>query len=93
MSGGIKRLVFNLANDTLTADQQTIATTAGLTGDNPTAVALGPDGNVYVGFLKNGDVKRIRPCNRSAARPLAARCAPWRLLARISTSPAATVCR
>ena len=56
--GGVKRLVFNLLNDTL-ANQQGIAATAGLDGDNPTAVALGPDGNVYVGFLKNGNVKRI----------------------------------
>ena len=58
--GGVKRLVFNLTNDTLTlSEQQAIASTAGLDGDNPTAIALGPDGNVYVGFLKNGNVKRI----------------------------------
>jgi hypothetical protein len=31
----------------------------GLGGDLPTAVALGPDGKVYVGFLKNGNIKRI----------------------------------
>jgi hypothetical protein len=36
-----------------------IATTAGLDGNQPTAAALGPDGNLYVGFLKNGNVKRI----------------------------------
>ncbi len=54
--GGVKRLVFDLQTDTLTADQTTIAATAGLDGDNPTAVALG---NVYVGFLKNGNIKRI----------------------------------
>jgi len=36
-----------------------IATTAGLDGNQPTAVALGPDGNLYVGFLKSGNVKRI----------------------------------
>ncbi len=57
--GGIKRLVFDLGTDTLTSDQTTIAATAGLDGDNPTAIALGPDGNVYVGFLKNGNIKRI----------------------------------
>ena len=33
--------------------------TAGLAGNNPTALALGPDGNLYVGFLKNGNVVRI----------------------------------
>src|SRR6185437_6539571 len=31
----------------------------GLAGNLPTAVALGPDGNLYVGFLKNGNVVRI----------------------------------
>jgi hypothetical protein len=36
-----------------------IATTAGLDGDQPTAAALGPDGNLYVGFLRSGNVKRI----------------------------------
>jgi len=57
--GGVKRVVFDLTTDTLTPDQTGIATTAGLDGDNPTAVAVGPDGNVYVGFLKNGNIKRI----------------------------------
>jgi hypothetical protein len=32
---------------------------AGLPGNLPTAVALGPDGNLYVGFLKNNNVVRI----------------------------------
>ena len=31
----------------------------GLGGDLPTAVALGPDGKLYAGFLKNGNIKRI----------------------------------
>jgi hypothetical protein len=31
----------------------------GLGGDQPTALALGPDGKLYVGFLKNGNIKRI----------------------------------
>ncbi len=31
----------------------------GLAGNQPTAVALGPDGKLYVGFLKNGDIVRI----------------------------------
>jgi hypothetical protein len=30
-----------------------------LAGNNPTSIALGPDGNLYVGFLKNGNVVRI----------------------------------
>ena len=32
---------------------------SGLSGNQPTAVALGPDGNLYVGFLKNGSIVRI----------------------------------
>lgn len=36
-----------------------LASGFGLGGDLPTAVALGPDGKLYVGFLKNGNIKRI----------------------------------
>jgi hypothetical protein len=36
-----------------------IAPNAGLAGNSPTAVALGPDGKLYVGFLQNGNVVRI----------------------------------
>ena len=36
-----------------------IATTAGLDGDQPTGAAIGPDGNLYVVFLKSGNVKRV----------------------------------
>ena len=32
---------------------------AGLAGNLPTSIALGPDGNLYVGFLKNGNIVRI----------------------------------
>ena len=36
-----------------------VASSFGLGGDQPTATALGPDGKLYVGFLKNGNIKRI----------------------------------
>lgn len=36
-----------------------VAPSFGLGGDQPTATALGPDGKLYVGFLKNGNIKRI----------------------------------
>jgi hypothetical protein len=36
-----------------------LARNAGLAGNNPTSIALGPDGNLYVGFLKNDSVVRI----------------------------------
>lgn len=32
----------------------------GLAGNLPTSIALGPDGNLYVGFLKNGNGQRGR---------------------------------
>jgi hypothetical protein len=36
-----------------------VASALGLSGDLPTAVALGPEGKLYVGFLKNGNIKRV----------------------------------
>jgi hypothetical protein len=36
-----------------------VAGSFGLGGNLPTALALGPDGKLYVGFLKNGNIKRI----------------------------------
>jgi hypothetical protein len=36
-----------------------VAAGQGLSGDQPTAVAFGPDGKLYVGFLKNGNIKRV----------------------------------
>ena len=37
-----------------------LAPNAGLAGNQPTSLALGPDGSLYVGFLKNGNVVRLR---------------------------------
>jgi len=39
----------------------------GLSGDQPTAIALGPDTKLYVGFLKNGNIKRV--ANPSVLNP------------------------
>jgi hypothetical protein len=57
-TGGIKRVVIDVGSETIISVTK-IAATAGLEGNQPTAVAYGPDGSVYVGFLKNGDIKRI----------------------------------
>jgi hypothetical protein len=43
----------------VSANGNQIAPNAGLSGNSPTAVALGPDGKLYVGFLKNGNIVRI----------------------------------
>ena len=44
-----------------------VAAGLGLSGDQPTALALGPDGKLYVGFLKNGNIKRVT--NPSLSNP------------------------
>ncbi len=47
---------------------QQLVPNAGLAGNLTTAVAIGPDGNLYVGFLKNGNVKRI--VNPTGSNPI-----------------------
>jgi hypothetical protein len=56
---GVLRAAIDPATGAFVGPSAYIATTAGLDGSQPTAVALGPDGNLYVGFLKSGDVKKI----------------------------------
>ena len=56
---GILRLALDPGTGAFAGPSTYIATTAGLDGNQPTAVAVGPDGNLYVGFLKNGNVKRV----------------------------------
>jgi hypothetical protein len=36
-----------------------LAPNFGLQGNQPTSIALGPDGNLYIGFLKNGNIVRL----------------------------------
>ena len=58
--GGVWKVEFN-SDFTFTPFAQTtpVAFSFGLGGDLTTAVALGPEGKLYVGFLKNGNIKRI----------------------------------
>jgi len=56
---GVLRTVLDPTTGRLVGPSTYIATTAGLDGNQPTALAIGPDGSLYVGFLKNGNVKRI----------------------------------
>jgi hypothetical protein len=56
---GILRTFLDPATGAFTGPSTYIATSAGLDGSQPTALAMGPDGNLYVGFLKSGNVKRI----------------------------------
>jgi hypothetical protein len=59
VSRGVLRTPLDSVTGALVGASAYIATTAGLDGNQPTALALGPDGSLYVGFLKNGNVKRI----------------------------------
>ena len=58
--GGVYRSVYTpgLATNSFSLPVQ-LAPTAGLDGPRPSAVALGPDGQLYVGFESTGDIRRI----------------------------------
>jgi hypothetical protein len=56
---GVLRVTLNPNTGAFSGATSYIATTAGLDGNQPTATALGPDGKLYVGFLKSGNIKRI----------------------------------
>lgn len=56
---GVLRTELDPSTGALVGPTAYIATTAGLDGNQPTAAAIGPDGNLYVAFLKSGNVKRI----------------------------------
>jgi hypothetical protein len=53
---------------------------AGLQGNQPNSIALGPDGDLYVGFLKNGNVVRIK-------NPTAGNTDPSQIVQSVGTSP------
>lgn len=59
VSRGILRVALDPQTGAWVGPATYIATTAGLDGDQPTGVAIGPDGNLYVVFLKSGNVKRV----------------------------------
>jgi hypothetical protein len=56
---GVLRSALDPSTGALAGPSTYIATAAGLDSNQPTAAAIGPDGSLYVGFLKNGNVKRI----------------------------------
>ena len=57
-----------------------LAPKAGLAGNLPNAIALGPDGNLYVGFLKNGNVVRI-------VNPTLSNTDPTQIVQSVGTAP------
>jgi hypothetical protein len=58
-SPGLWRLTFNPATETI-ANPVLMAPGAGLDNDKLDGVAMGPDGNLYAGGLKNGFIYRIQ---------------------------------
>lgn len=57
-SQGITRLLFDPASGTMSPDS-IVAPNSGISGDRPSAVALGPDRNIYVSFKKNGNIVKL----------------------------------
>lgn len=62
-----------------------IAVNQGLAGNLPTAVALGPDGKLYVGFLRNGDIVRIS--NPQVVEPTSTFADQTQVVQKVGTAP------
>jgi hypothetical protein len=58
MFPGVNRITIDPVLGSLSWNYRLVPT-AGLAGNLPTSIALGPDGNLYVGFLKNDSIVRI----------------------------------
>jgi hypothetical protein len=61
-----------------------LAPKAGLAGNQPTSIALGPDGNLYIGFLKNGNIVRLL---HPAVDPNDPVLGPTQIVQSVGTSP------
>jgi hypothetical protein len=70
----------NILPDGTWQDPQQLVPKFGLAGNLPTSIALGPDGNLYVGFLKNGNVVRI-------VRPTLDNSDPAQIVQSVGTAP------
>jgi hypothetical protein len=58
-SQGVWRLTFDPVTETVGNLTLLAGGGGGLAGNRATATALGPDGNLYVGFLRNGNILRV----------------------------------
>jgi hypothetical protein len=75
--------VWRIIVDPLTANVQPdmqLVPKAGLAGNLPNSIALGPDGNLYVGFIKNGNVVRI-------VHPTLSNTDPTQIVQSVGTAP------
>src|SRR5215467_9321966 len=59
-----------------------VAQNSGLGGNQPVAIALGPDGNLYVGFQKSGNIVRVTNPNAFFGDPTAPQ-----IVSSVGTSP------
>lgn len=76
---GVWRLIVDPLTGDVQPDQQLVPK-FGLAGNLPNSIALGPDGNLYVGFLKNGNVVRI-------VHPALSNTDPTQIVQSVGTSP------
>jgi hypothetical protein len=58
-SQGVWRLTFDPASETVGGPVLLANGAGGLAGNRATATALGPDGALYVGFIRNGNIVRV----------------------------------
>ena len=75
--------VWRISVDPLTGDVtpgQQLVPKFGLPGNLPNSIALGPDGNLYVGFIKNGNVVRI-------IHPALSNTDPTQIVQSVGTAP------
>jgi hypothetical protein len=70
---GVLRFVVDPVGGFIEPQNGPLAPNFGLAGNQPTSIALGPDGNLYVGFLKNGNVVRITNPTAELADPVQAK--------------------
>jgi hypothetical protein len=76
---GVWRLRIDPLTGSVQPDMQLVPK-AGLAGNLPTSIALGPDGNLYVGFLKSGNVVRI-------VHPTLSNTDPGQIVQSVGTAP------
>lgn len=76
---GVWRLIVDPLTGNVQPDQQLVPK-FGLAGNLPNSSALGPDGNLYVGFIKNGNVVRI-------VHPTLSNTDPTQIVQSVGTSP------
>jgi hypothetical protein len=66
---GVMRVVWQASTETIVPGSgEVLAGGSNQTGLRPDAVALGPDGNVYVGFKKNSNLVRITGANTTGTQ-------------------------